>query len=549
MPDSRAVEMWDQQQQLENDRSTWDAHYREIAERILPRQDDFQKDRVMEGEKRTERIFDSTAVLALDRAASAIDSLVTPATQYYHELEPEDDRLLEDHAVKLYCQQVNRALFRMRYRPIANFSSQAHECWVSLMAFGTLGMFMDDILGIGMRYKSIALSELYIAENHAGMVDLVHRKFRLSARAAAQKWGVQNLPEKIKKAAEHKPFEKFVFLHCVKPNEDIKPRARNYKGMAISSYYCAEEAKAMISEGGFRVMPYAVSRHVTAPREVYGRSPAMQVLADIKMLNEMEKTVIRAAHKIVSPPLLAYGDGILSAFNTRPDAINYGGVNEQGQQLVVPLKTGANLPIVLEMTEQKRKQINDAFYITLFQILVQNPQMTATEALIRAQEKGQLLAPTVGRQESEFVGTVVERELDVAAMAGVLPPMPEKLRRSGGGVKLKHTSPLARLRRAEDGVAITRTLDMAMKIKAVDPESPVMDIVDDEAAMRRLADIYGAPMEIIRTPEAVAQIRQMREQAAAAAAELENAQTAANAAKNMGQAIQAAGMTEGMMQR
>lgn len=538
-----ATEILDRQSQMENDRSTWDHHYREIAERILPRQDDFQQSRVVEGEKRTSKIFDSTGVLALDRAASAIDSLITPATQMYHELEAEDERLAEDHSVKVYLQMVNNMLFKMRYRPAANFASQAHECFVSLMAFGTLGMFTDDVLGIGTRYKSIALVELYIAENHAGIIDYVHRKFPMSARAAVQKFGEKALPEKIIKAANGKnPFEKFNFVHCVKPNEEMNPRARDYRGMEFSSYYVCEEGKMMVSRGGYRTMPYAVSRHVTAPRETYGRSPAMQVLADIKMLNEMEKTTIRAAHKIVDPPMLAYGDGILSAFDTRPNAVNYGGVDERGNQLVVPLKTGSNLPIVFEMAEQKRKQINDAFYVTLFQILVQNPQMTATEALIRAQEKGQLLAPTVGRQQSEFLGPIIDRELDIASMAGVLPPMPDKLRKSGGAIKVKHTSPLSRLRRAEDGVAIQRTLDMAMKMKAADPASPVMDIIDDEAALRMLADIYGAPAKIIRPIEVVEGIREERQAEQAAAMEMEQINKAAMAAKNMGQAAQAAGI-------
>lgn len=176
---------------------------------------------------------------------------------------------------------------------------------------------------------------------------------------------------------------------------------------------------------------------------------------------------------------------------------------------------GSNLPIAFEMTEQKRKQINDAFFVTLFQILVQNPQMTATEALIRAQEKGQLLAPTVGRQQSEFVGTVIERELDMQAAAGVLErrfgdhPGWRKLSRSGGGVKAVHTSPLTRLRRAEDGVAIVRTLEQLGTLAQVKPH--IYDNFDEDGVARELADIYGVPARVMRAAEVVAQIRQQRQ--------------------------------------
>ncbi len=543
MTDSRVSDVLSRQGQLENERSTFDSHYREIAERVLPRQDDFQRDVTVQGEKRMEKVFDATPILALDRAASAIDSLITPTTQQYHGLAPEDDRLLGDRNVKLWCEEVTRILFRSRYKPRANFASQIHESWISIMAFGTQGLFTDDVLGVGTRYKSIALSELWIAENHAGIIDYVHRKFKLAARAAASMFGRDKLPEKIQKALERNPFERFEFVHCVKPNEERDPRARDYRGMQFTSYYVACDAKQMMGVGGYRTMPYAVSRHVTAPKETYGRSPAMQLLPDIKMLNEMEKTMIRAAHKIVDPPLLVYGDGVLNAFSTRPNALNYGGMDANGNALAQPLKTGANLPVGLEMTEQKRRVINDGFFVTLFQILVQNPQMTATEALIRAQEKGQLLAPTVGRQQSEAIGPIVERELDIHAAAGALPPMPTSLARAGGGVKVVYTSPLTRLQRAEDGVAIQRTLDMAVKIKTADPESDVFDLIDDDGAFHELVDIYGAPTKILRPMEVVMKMRADRQKAQQDAAAMTAARDAGLATKNMAQAAQAAGIT------
>lgn len=531
MTDSRAKYVIDRQSQLENARSTFDSHWKEIAERVLPRQNDFNTGgNVTEGEKRTEKVFDSTAILALDRAASAIESLITPSSQMYHRLDPEDESLMEDRDVRLYLDHVNQILFRMRYRPLANFSAQSHECYVSLMAFGTLGMFIDDMLGVGPRYKSIPMVELFISESHAGIVDYVHRKFPMSVRAAIQKFGRDKLPEAITKLEDKDPFKKFDFIHCVKPNDDIKAGRKDYRGMAMSSYYVSVEGKHLVSEGGYRVMPYAVSRHVTAPRETYGRSPAMQVLPDIKMLNEMEKTIIRAAHKIVSPPLLVYGDGILSAFSTRPDAINHGGVDEQGRQLVHPMKVGSNLPVGLEVAEQKRKMINDAFYITLFQILVENPRMTATEAMIRAQEKGQLLAPTVGRQESEFLGAVIDREIDIGLAAGAFPSPPQQLLDTGGNIKVTHTSPLSRLRRAEDGVAIIRTIESLIPLANINPA--VLDIFDDDLTARELSDINGVPTKVLRPKEVVEQIRAERKAVEQAAHEAEIADTAANAARN-----------------
>jgi hypothetical protein len=505
--DSRALEIIRDHDVMVGDRANWDNYWREIAERVLPRENWFNTD-TTQGEKKTEKLFDATAVLALERFAAAMESMLTPRTQKWHKLKTRETYLNEDAAVQRYLDDVTNILFQVRYNPKANFASQAHEAYMSLGAFGSGALFIDDLMGKGIRYRSIHLSELYFAENHVGVVDKIHRKFQMTARQAAQKWGVAKLSEKIKGALEKNPEQKFEFIHCVKPNEDLATERKDYRGMPYVSYYLEYETKHMISVGGYTSFPYAVSRYVTAPKEIYGRSPAMTVLPDIKMINEMSKTVMRAAHKIVDPPLLLQEDGVLQAFSTRPGALNYGGVDDQGRQLVQPLQNNARVDIGLEMMEQRRKVINDAFLITLFQILVDAPTMTATEAMLRAQEKGALLAPTMGRQQSEMLGPMIEREIDILARAGVLPPMPEALAELGGDVEIEYVSPLARSQRAEEGVAILRTLESVTPLAQIDPS--VLMIFNPEMVARELADINGVPAKVLRSKEEIAAMKEQQ---------------------------------------
>jgi hypothetical protein len=295
----------------------------------------------------------------------------------------------------------------------------------------------------------------------------------------------------------------------------------------------------MMSENGYQSFPYAVSRYVTAPKEIYGRSPAMTVLPDIKMINEMSKTVIRAAHKIVDPPLLLQEDGVLQAFNTRPGALNYGGVDDQGRQVVQPLQTGARVDIGMEMMEQRRKVINDAFLITLFQILVDAPNMTATEAMLRAQEKGALLAPTMGRQQSEMLGPMIERELDILARAGVLPPMPEAMIERGGEIEIEYVSPLNRAQRAEEGVAILRTLESIIPLAQYDPS--VLMVFDPEMIARELSEINGVPAKILRSREQIESMKMQQAEQAQAEQLLQAAPVVANSAKTMAETAALAG--------
>lgn len=533
MADSRADEAIRRQEKMWADRSIFEQHWREIAERILPRGDHFRVNR-QPGDKHTEKVFDATGNLALDRFAAAMESMLTPRTQRWHKLSIQDENLNNDPAVRAYLDEVTQRLFNARYAPNANFASQANEVYISLGAFGTGGMFIDESVGRGLRYRSIHLSELFIQENHQGVIDTVHRKFNFTARQAVQAFGIDRVSERIKTAYEKQPEQTFEFLHCVKPNEEIKPGRRDYRGMEFASYYISVADRDIVQEGGYRAMPYAVGRYVTGPKEIYGRSPAMTVLPDIKMVNEMSKTVIRAAHKIIDPPLLLQEDGALQAFDLRPGALNYGGVNEQGQQVVHALQTGARVDIGLDMMEQRRKVINDAFLVTLFQILVDAPQMTATEAMLRAQEKGALLAPTMGRQQSEFLGPLIAREIEILAKAGQLPPMPDALLEAGGEVEIEYVSPLNRAQRAEEGVAIMRTLEAVTPLAQFDPN--VLSVFDPMAIARELADINGVPQKVLRTEEQIEAMEAQKAQAAQAAALMQAAPIASGVVKDLAQA-------------
>lgn len=531
-----AEDLIKEQQQLESNRGHWETHWQEIAERVLPRASEFNRSE-SKGTKRTEKVFDSTACLALERSAAAMESMLTPRAQKWHNLRATNEDVNKDREASLWLEEVNKLLFQYRYQSRANFASQKHEDFLQLMAFGTSTMFVDALDAGGIRYRTVHLAETYLAENHQGIVDTYYRKFKMSAHQAQTKPQWQGtLPERIAKATN--PHEEFEFLHCVKPRMDIDPNRRDARGMPWVSIYVSMEGRQILSEGGYRSFPYSVSRYVTAARETYGRSPAMTVLPDIKMLNEMAKTDIRAVHKLVDPPLLLHNDGILGGgsmgVNMRPNGLNYGGVNADGRQLIQPLSTGARVDIAEEKMEQKRRTINDAFLVTLFQILVENPQMTATEAMLRAQEKGALLSPAMGRQQSESLGPMIERELDILQTQGLLPEMPPVLIEAQGEYDIVYDSPLSRLQRAEEVTGIGRTLEMIAPFAQYDPS--VLDVFDPHEIARITAEVNGVPTMALRSREQFEQMMASKQEAESMQNMAQTAQPAANAIMNVAQA-------------
>lgn len=532
--DSRVDQIIKEQSQMEGERAVFDAHWQEIAERIFPRAADFQGERP-QGAKNMEKVFDATAAMALDKFASAMDFYLTPTNMKWHGLESDDEQLNEDHEIQEWFEAAVKILFRWRYMPDANFAHQAHENYMGLGAFGNGAMFTDDALADGIRYKALHLSELWFSENHSGIVDKTHRKWKPTARQIVGQFAKSGmLPEKIIKAGTDEPEKKFTIIHCVKPNEERKPGSQTYQGMRFSSYYVIPEEKAIIEQGGYRTFPYAISRYVTQPRETYGRSPAMMVLPGIKMLNEMKKTRLRAGHMAVDPPLLLQEDGALSGFALKPGALNFGGVDSQGNKLVHPLVSGARLDAALEFEEAERKAINDAFYITLFQIAVDNPRMTATEVAERAAEKGMLLGPNMTRQQGEMLGSIIRRELDIHYHAGRLPPMPEKLAKAWNSVRVKYKSPLQQAQRAQDGVAILRTLEGITPLAQIDP-SVLRGFKLPETA-RELAEINGMPIKLLHSQEEIDAMKEQDAMAAQAEQLLAAAPVAGKAAKDLAQA-------------
>lgn len=527
---------------LETERQPWVCNWEQVAELVLPRYVNTFRSAGLNnktpGQQNQEKQFDPTPTLALNKFAAAMDSMLTPRLQKWHRLKAIDPQLNKSVRVQRYFEEVRDLLFHFRYAPKANFASQMFEHWTAIGAFGTACLFVDRLDGGGLRYKALPLGEVFFSENHQGMVDTVYRKFTLKARQAVQKFGLK-CPEVVQKAAQDqtKQDQNYTFIHCVRPQADFDPFRKDYKGMEYASYYVCCEPLALVDEGGFSTFPYALSRFNTGPGERYGRGPALDVLSSIKVLNEQKKTILKMAHRATDPIILAHDDGVIGNVSLRPGFVNYGAVDNQGRKLVHTLDTASNLPIGKDMMDDERDIIKDAFWVTLFQILVETPQMTATEVLERVKEKGILLAPMMGRQQSECLGPMIERELDILNRDGLLPPMPPELAEAGGSFNVIYDSPLSKAMQAEEASGFMRTLETGINISQATQDPSALDWFNVDVAMPEIADIQSTPARWIRSLEEVMAIREGRQQAAAQQQLADAAPAIASILKTTGSAV------------
>lgn len=533
---------------LKGSRHNWDTHWTEIAERIWPAADDFITER-HPGERRSDKIYDATGALALEKFSAALESLLTPRQQRWHSLKSSNDDLNEIPEVKEFFEGCVKTLFRMRNSPRAGYYSQVSENYKNLGAFGNACTFIDEPMDAAeIRYSQCSIGDCYIAVNPARRVDTMFKEYKLTPKAAHQLWGDDpnaELPPCVTSAVDQpqKEYEELDFLHVVMPNMDYDAERVDAKGMPWVSYHISCKDKQLISTGGYHEFPYIYSRYTVNSTEIYGRSPAMLVLPAIKMAQEIQKTFIRAGHKVVDPPLLVHDDGVIGhgsqAIRLTPGGINYGGVDAQGRRLIVPLETGARLDLTEGMLEKEREVINDAFLVTLFQILVDTPTMTATEALMRAQEKGQLLAPMVGRQQSEFLGPQIEREFHIAYRLGMLPDMPGVLVEAQEDYDIAYESPATRMQRSEELAGTMRTIEAVLPYAQVNPA--ILEKFDWEFIAELGQEVNGAPSGILRSREEYGQIIQQQQQQQQEAQQMDQLERAAGNAQGIQQLTEMAG--------
>lgn len=524
------------QAEMEGMRGNWESMWEHVARLVLPRADDFRS-KHSPGTQRNQQQYDAFPMQALSKFGAVLEAGLIPRTAMWHELSTGDDDLDEAHAVRLYLDELNQRLWDTRYNPRANFASQAHEYLIGLGSFGTGCMLVEARAGGGIMYKNIHLSEVFIRENWEGMIDTVHRKFEMTARQAVQTFK-GDTPDKImdKYNAGH-GGEKFEFIHAVMPREDVDRNRLDAAGLPFQGVYIFSEGQQIIREDGYHEMPYIVSRYAVSSREVYGRSPAISLLPDISMLNEMRRTTIEAANMAVDPPVLL-PDDVMSEFDLQPGSRNYGAADDQGRPLAHPWNTGVNVGLGLEMIGDTRGQIDDGFLGAMFRVLIENPQMTATQALLVAQQQGQMTAPVVGRQQSEWLGPMIRRESGILFRQGRHPEMPDEIREhlqnTRESLKIGYISPMVRAARSEEAVSILRTFETLAPIAQIDPT--VYQQFDTLEVARIVADVNGVPAAALKSPERMEQEQEADQAQAALGAVLEAAPIAADTAKTLAEA-------------
>lgn len=510
--------------ELKSERSTWDSHWREIADYVYPRRSDFDTKR-SPGEKRMTKVFDSTAIQANELLASGLVGLnINPATTWFRpNTEGMDDAasLWLDNAAKVMLQEINASK--------SGFYTAAYEYFMEFAAFGTAGMFITEgENNRGLLFQSRSLTEMVCGENHFGQIDTVYRRFEWPAHRIFSRWGSNSGKAILDAIRKGKPDSKFFVVHCIQPRMERESGKRDKMNMPFEEAYVVESEKHVLEEGGFNEFPIPVGRFYKSPLETYGRSPAMTALPDIKMLNEIMKTTIKAAQKSVDPPLIVPSDGFLNPIRTVPGGQNVfdGSVNEAVGQL-----PSANPGIGIDFVQLLQEKVRSMFFVDQLQF-AGGPQMTATEVLQRTEEKLRLLGPILGRVQTEFLGPVLDRVFGILFRQGRFGQTPESLPAS---FEFVYTSQVTQAQRQQEANGFLRAVEVMSPLLNLQPEK-LTDNVNGDKLVRDTLEMFGVSPDKLREEDDVDIIQEQRAQIQQLTQMLQTMQQAGEAGQAVNQA-------------
>jgi len=506
---------------LQEMRSNWENHWQEISDYMLPRKAEITKQRAR-GDKRHTQIFDATAVHALELLAASLHGMLSSSANKWFSLRFKETELNDIDECKEWLEDAQGRMYDAFGK--SNFQQEIFECYFDLIAFGTACLMIEEDQEDTLLFSARHIKEIYIQENKKGYVDTLYRKFKMPAQAVVDKFGIDNVSKDVVNIFKKSPFDDIILVHVARPRSDFDPKKQDKQNMPVQSIYFEFETGHIISIGGFQEMPYVIPRYLKSSTEVYGRSPGMSALSEAKVLNKMVENSLKAAAKLIDPPLLVSDDSVLAPIRMSPGSINF--IRSGSRDSITPLNINANIGVTLSNENQRRDAIAKIFHVDQLLSTEDKKNMTATEILQKQDEKMRILGPVLGRLQSELLNPLIIRVFNIMLRQQLFLPSPEILQQQE--LKIEFVSPLALAQRSQELQSLMRGLEIFGSLAQT---MPVMDYIDEDGLVKQIIDILGIPAKVIKSDAEVQQVREQRQAEQQAAMEQQQMLAETQAAK------------------
>lgn len=518
---------------LKNERSSWESHWSEISDYLLPRSGRFMSKRANNGNKRHNNIYDNTATRSLRVLAAGMMAGMTSPARPWFRLATADSDLMQSDAVKLWLSEVTRKMLRVFAQ--SNTYRSLHTIYEELGAFGTAAtVVLPDYANVIHHYP-VTIGEYAIATDGRGVVNTLFREFPMTVGQLVHDFGIENVSVTVKKLHAAGNLETWVpIYHAIEPRLDRDPTLRDNQNMPWRSVYfeAANDACTVLSESGFRAFPALAPRWSVSGGDIYGSSPGMEALGDIKQLQHEQLRKAQGIDYKTKPPMQVPTALKNQGVNTLPGGVTYVDTAVQNGGIRTAFEVNLDLSHLLADIQDVRSRISSSFYADLFLMLASAPtsNMTATEVAERHEEKLLMLGPVLERLHNELLDPLIDMTFTWMLEAQVVSPPPPELQ--GMDINVEFVSMLSQAQRAVGTNSIDRFVGNLGAVAAIKPE--VLDKFDADKWSELYSDMLGVDPELISPDGKVALIRESRAQAAQAQTQAAALQQGAATAKDLG---------------
>ena len=515
---------------LKSERASWLAHWQEITTYLLPRNGRYFRQDRDKGWRRHNNIYDNTGTRALRTlGAGMMAGATSPARQWFR-LATADPELNSYQPVKLWLDDVTRRMQLVFQK--SNTYRALHTMYEELGAFGTaVSVVLPDYKNVIHQYP-VTCGEYCIATDFQGRVTTLYREFEVTVADLVKEFGYKNCSITVRNMYDRGTLDAWVpIIHAIEPRADRDHKKRDDKNMAYGSWYFevgGEDGK-FLRESGFQQFPALCPRWATAGGDIYGNSPGMAALGDIKQLQHEQLRKAQAIDFQTKPPLQVPVSMKNRDVETLPGGISF--VDGAGMGIKTAFEVNLNLQYLLNDIVDCRDRVRGAFYADMFLMLATQPntRMTATEVAERHEEKLLMLGPVLERLHNELLDPLVDITFTRMIQSGIVPPAPEELQ--GMDLNVEFVSMLAQAQRAIGTNSVDRFVGNLGAIAQMKPD--VLDKFDSDQWADIYADMLGVDPSLIIADKEVAMVRNARNQAMAAKEQVAAVEQASKATRNL----------------
>lgn len=501
---------------LKDKRKPWEKEWEDISKFLDPKRETLfsTKEKVKVGKY----IYDGTPISAHKLLVEGLMGyLISPSLAWFR-LRLVDREIEEQPGVKLWLQEVEKEFYSLFRR--SNFYGQIYSLLDIGSSFGTATMYFEKVgPGGELSFNTLHPMEAYISTDARDKPNAVFRVFKMRLRVLAEEFPEAVEEDKeLQNMIENEPEEKIEILHAVFPRKERVVGIDINTNLPWASYYILLDKNKILRESGYRYFPYVVWWWEKNRYEDYGRSPAWEALADIKALNQMGKTLLKAGNLAVEPPINA-PERMKGMIRLKPNGINY---IESPDDRIEPINLLGNYPIGVDREEKKQEAIKKHFRVEFFLMLANaTRRMTATEIIERQGEKAALLEAPITRLSTDVLNPIFDRIFEIEWQAGRIPKPPAGL--EGKEIEIDYIGPLAQAqRRLFRTQGTDRFLERAIPIIQLNPN--VADNIDWDELIREYAEADNVPQKILNPKDKVAELRRLKEEVSRMQAMLQIAQ-------------------------